>query len=230
MSRLAWIGWGAAFLIALGWHIAAAAPPDPWLLDCAGDALGLPFPATPQNMVQHFGANNYIARDLDEGEGILTPGAIIFSNVPRQSLAVLWTDRSRSNVLAIYPWQDHYDPALSARSLWHTRQGIRVGTPLRDLERLNGRPFILLGFGWDYSGTVVDWRGGKLQSLLIGSQCRVLVRLSNPASYQPQLWGDRPLCSNRPDLRSPGSVLYAWEVAFGRDPSPHDPPPACPAK
>jgi hypothetical protein len=36
---------------------------------------------------------------------------------------------------------------------------------LRQLRKLNGKPFVLLGIGWDYSGTVVSWEGGKLKRL-----------------------------------------------------------------
>ena len=48
------------------------------------------------------------------------------------------------------------------KTLWHTEQGITLGTRLKELERLNGRPFTLTGFDWDYGGTVTNWNGGKL--------------------------------------------------------------------
>lgn len=231
MTRLALALFAVITLFAAALALATPAPVKaPWLLDCAGAAIGLPFLATPQNLEQHFGARNYVFRDLDEGEGFMTPGAILFPHDPQRALAVLWTDSTRTKTLSIHPWQDHYDPALSARSLWHARLGIRFGTSLRELERLNGRPFILSGFGWDYSGTAYDWRGGKLQAALSGSQCRVLVRLSQPPSNQPQLLGDRPLCSNRRDLQALNPRVGEWLVAFGSNPTPHNPPPACPAK
>ncbi len=41
--------------------------------------------------------------------------------------------------------------------------GIKIGTSLKEIERLNGRPLNLYGFGWDYGGTFIDFGQGKLQ-------------------------------------------------------------------
>jgi len=56
---------------------------------------------------------------------------------------------------------------------WHTMQGITTGTSLKELEYLNGRPFHLAGFAWDYSGTVTNWNHGTLtHSLASQHPCR----------------------------------------------------------
>jgi hypothetical protein len=47
---------------------------------------------------------------------------------------------------------------------------------LKELERLNGGPFLLAGFGWDYSGTVVSWERGKLEKEFT-TNGRVILRL-----------------------------------------------------
>ncbi|QJD80232.1 hypothetical protein [Spirosoma rhododendri] len=46
---------------------------------------------------------------------------------------------------------------------WTTADGLRIGTTLHELERRNGKPFRLWGFGWDYGGNVSDWQGGRLE-------------------------------------------------------------------
>jgi len=43
---------------------------------------------------------------------------------------------------------------------------------LAEMERINGRPFGLAGFAWDYGGRVTAWRGGALSRPLPGS-CRI---------------------------------------------------------
>ncbi|MFN8608231.1 MAG: hypothetical protein U0931_11915 [Vulcanimicrobiota bacterium] len=51
--------------------------------------------------------------------------------------------------------------------VWHTAEGIGLGTSLRRLEALNGRPFHFRSFGsGDDSGVILDWCGGKLARLL----------------------------------------------------------------
>ena len=44
---------------------------------------------------------------------------------------------------------------------WRTKEGITLGTRLKELEKLNQKPFTFYGFGWDYSG-MVDWQDGHL--------------------------------------------------------------------
>jgi len=40
---------------------------------------------------------------------------------------------------------------------------VTIGTTLRELERLNGKPFRMFGFWWDYGGEVSSWEGGELE-------------------------------------------------------------------
>lgn len=51
---------------------------------------------------------------------------------------------------------------------WHSAEGIRMGSGLKDLLKVNGAKVSLYGFGWDYSGMVTGYNGGKLDSSRIG--------------------------------------------------------------
>jgi hypothetical protein len=92
---------------------------------------------------------------------------------------------------------------------------------LRELERLNGKPFQLAGFGWDYSGTVTDWNGGGLERVL-NSCSRVLLRLepryspTGPTAEQQKLeeevGGDRDFPSGNPAMQQLNPVVYAIAV------------------
>jgi len=44
---------------------------------------------------------------------------------------------------------------------WQTKEGITLGTKLKELEKLNQKPFTFYGFGWDYSG-MTNWDEGHL--------------------------------------------------------------------
>jgi len=63
-------------------------------------------------------------------------------------------------------------------------EGISIGTTLKALERLNGRPFQLTGFDFDYSGTVTSWLGGRLETIG-GPACEIKVRLSPDLPKSP---------------------------------------------
>ncbi len=61
-------------------------------------------------------------------------------------------------------------------SQWRTTHGIRRGMTLAEIEALNGRPFKLYGFGFDYGGTTLDWNGGSLDKQAGG--CTLTLRFT----------------------------------------------------
>jgi hypothetical protein len=89
-----------------------------------------------------------------------------------------------------------------SRSQWQVGPGISLGSSLEELERLNGRPFTLAGFGWDYAGVITDWKGGALDSALAGVK---LYLDPGPAQYQSaaysQVLGDRDYSSALPAMQ-----------------------------
>lgn len=61
---------------------------------------------------------------------------------------------------------------------WKTQEGISLGTNLKELEKLNGKPFTFYGFGWDYGGAVT-WEDGHLQ------ERKIFVSLEYEAESMP---------------------------------------------
>jgi hypothetical protein len=87
-------------------------------------------------------------------------------------------------------------------SKWQVERGISLGSSLQHLERLNGGPFTLAGFGWDYAGVVTSWNGGSLESALAGIK---LYLDPGPAQYESapysQVIGDRDYSSALPAMQ-----------------------------
>ena len=102
------------------------------------------------------------------------------------------------------------------RARWHTRNGIRIGTTAVALAKLNGRPFSVTGFGWDYPGRVINWRGGKL-----GGKVRLLVlelaatRKVAPASER-QVLGEGPFSSAHPVMKQKRLVVRSMLIRLKR--------------
>ena len=105
---------------------------------------------------------------------------------------------------------------------------LSLGSTLRQIERLNGKPFRLTGFGWDYSGTVVDCNEGRLKEVGCvdpgepsrGIQGRkLLVRLIPDdekrinREYQAVL-GDREFSSDHPAMQKLNPRIYEMVVFF----------------
>jgi len=140
---------------------------------------------------------------VEVGEGETRPGTVVFPDDPRRRLRVVWKDRA---VLQSRIWL-----MVDAGSRWRGYRDIGVGTDLRTLEKLNGRPFVLAGFDWDYGGTVVDWRGGTLAATAT-ERCRLIVRLEPPRDARrdlvDQLVGDHDFPSDQPAMRALNPAAY----------------------
>ena len=102
-----------------------------------------------------------IGRDsvpLGDTEGAMVPATVLFAKDPARRIQIVWKDTATHT-------QPRYVRVARRPTRWRTPDGITVGTSLRDLERLNGRPFRLAGFGFDGSGSVTSWNGGRLSKL-----------------------------------------------------------------
>jgi hypothetical protein len=127
--------------------------------------------------------------DVVLGEGFTRPGAVVYPDDDALRLEVLWTDTlkvPRAEMVVL----------RGDSSDWRTPEGLTLGTTLAELERINGVPFRLTGFGWDYSGTVVDWNGGRLAP--DSGTHRLVVRLlpDDDTDVPSGLLGDRDFASD----------------------------------
>jgi hypothetical protein len=95
-------------------------------------------------------------------------------------------------------------------NVWKSKEGIRIGTTLAELERINGGAFKFLGFGWDNGGNISN--AAKLPKGVIIS----LTPTRNKESRQArQVQGDNEFSSRHPALKSLGVVVSAISVTFG---------------
>ena len=157
-----------------------------------------------------FGAANVRRERVEIGEGETLPATVLFPDDSARRLEILWVDTVARDRPA------HFRIG-GTRSEWFAG-GVSAGTSLTDLERINGRPFVMTGFGWDYAGTITSWNGGRLDSLPPGVE-RLVVRLY-PArdavsdSLKQYVAGDRDFPSTNPILQRLNPRAYAVEVWF----------------
>jgi hypothetical protein len=159
-----------------------------------------------------FGDAAVHAKDIDVGEGVTEPGTDIYGAIPGKQLAVLWADpatrKHPSRVMICYT-------QLQGECAWRTGDGIGMKTTLKDLERRNGRPFKLLGFGWDYSGTVSSWEGGNLEALTKRLLLRLMPDEAGTASEEYRtVLGETEYLSSNPAMQKLNPVVYAMDQVF----------------
>jgi|APTNR8051073442_1049403.scaffolds.fasta_scaffold00472_3 hypothetical protein len=143
-------------------------------------------------------------------EGMSGQGVVLFPDNPFHTAELYWD-----------PEVEPVRPAFirisglgvaDGGTAWKTTEGVTVGTSMTELEKLNGRPFEISGFGWDYGGMVTDWKGGALADRGLGISFLFLTEMQIPARYQ----GDRTLVSSDPGLRKLNPRVASLELYFPR--------------
>ncbi|WP_019990066.1 hypothetical protein [Rudanella lutea] len=118
-------------------------------------------------LIQILGAENVTKADTVWGaEGDFYIGTTLFKGTPDQA-QIIWKDEQHTRPEMVLIEADAAEigkavPTASA-SRWATPEGLRIGSTLKEVEKLNGRAFSLYGFDWDYGGNVSSWQTGKLQ-------------------------------------------------------------------
>ena len=124
---------------------------------------------TLESLIQEFGAVNVIEAEIHDDEGFYEHGALIFPG-SQAELQVFWHDPETRQSLRKVRVQGN-------QGAWQTPHGLKLGLDLQSIEAINRRPFRLVGFGWDYGGTVGSWENGDLDAST-NSTCRLIVRLT----------------------------------------------------
>jgi len=82
-------------------------------------------------------------------------GSVFFKDTP-QSFFIKWKDTVNFK-------NPEWIEIHGDKSLWEIDNGIRIGTELKELVRLNGKHFTFSGFDWDYGGQTI-FENGNLES------------------------------------------------------------------
>lgn len=106
---------------------------------------------TREQLAGIYGADHIADTDYPIGEGETVPGTIIHPGTSREA-TVLWMPGQAGQKI---------DRVVVSGEEWLLPDGIRHGDELEAVEEINGGPFMLYGFGWDYGG-VGYFKGGAL--------------------------------------------------------------------
>jgi len=163
-------------------------------------------------LIKAFGTANVQRARIEIGEGEKAAGAILFPKDRKRRLELIWRDgKKRRGPGTIY---------VREGSAWSVAgpasERLAIGSALSAVEATNGKPFSILGFDWDYSGTANDWQGGKLAKAFGG--CKLTIRFGYPKGADAQaldrLSGDKEFSSSNPDMRlvkpTAYEILLSW--------------------
>jgi hypothetical protein len=179
------------------------------------------FNYTHADLVRMIGTENVLDGDVTVTDGGPEPGTTVFGRDPAMSLIIL---RGKEEAQPYVAHITFCQSPLPRSCRWHTSSGpneIGFGTSLKTLERINGGPFRLYGFGWDYSGVTSSWSGGSLEHLPTDCprlRMSVNARLQPGASKERQAYnkmqGEQEHWSSDPVMQVVNPVVYRFNVDF----------------
>ena len=193
----------AVFVVAAG-----AQTSVPLHLECAG-----PFgpDGSEVGLRQVFGDQNVSAETIDGPEGSVLDATLVFPDDPTRRLVVLWQEESgRSKPAAIIIRDD---------SEWIGPGGLRLGEALGEVEAVNGAPFNVLGFGWDYGGAA-SFPTGALADIPGACVLSLSFDLDWTRDYGPEfdaIMGDQELRSDDAQLRAAAPTVAEIIIGYPGD-------------
>lgn len=159
---------------------------------------------THEDLVAAFGEPNVGDANIPVGDGEYEPGTVIFSDSPDKRVFVQWE----------IPRQKPHSVIIEG-TRWKTTKGIGIGTRLSEILEANDAPISFAGFGWDYAGYVMSWRGGALeQDHILGEDISLFLAPKQP--YLPSdfeaLQGEREFSSDMPEAGKLNLYVKAMTV------------------
>jgi hypothetical protein len=177
---------------------ADTAPPEALNLSCTAFA-----DVSGAALLAAYGQDNLVEQTLPGPEGESYTASVLYPNDPRRRLEIVWVDPATK----LHP----ASIAVSGEdNVWTGPQGLSIGQELADIERINGRPFRLWGFDWDYGGWVSDWDGGVFAS---DAGCLTRVRFEASAE-RVNAAGDAEFRSDDPRMRDSAPRVVEFGLVF----------------
>lgn len=170
------------------------------------DCEGVFNPATTlAELETQFGAENVVTGEVPGPEGTTLIATTIYPGDEDAAMEVHWFDAEKHEYLSTV----FLAPADSGPG------GVRIGMGIEEIAAINGAPFDLLGFGWDYGGS--GWfETGALSEVPGGCSVNIRFAMSDDAALSDAemmaISGDVMLRSDNPTVIK--SQPVAWRVAL----------------
>ena len=124
---------------------------------------------TVTDLRQRYGNTNVVDAPVVAAEGGSEPGTVLFPETPDRRVEIRWADAAHTRMASFTTFEK--------KSVWRTPEGLGNGTPIAEVDLINGRSFLLKHFEYPGGGYALSWAGGKLTKASEGT-CALVVRLA----------------------------------------------------
>lgn len=153
-----------------------------------------------------YGKDNVVTGETDGPEGSTYIATTVFPNDPAKTMIFGWWDE-----------EAHRDLANVTLPPGDSIAGLKEGMTVKEVEALNGEPFIMTGFWWDYGG-YASFQSGALSSIEGG--CNLSVSFAPDESIVTDgidldpVSGDREVPSGEPLLEKLNVRVQAFSIGY----------------
>ncbi len=166
-----------------------------------GKRVGLIKPGmTATDIERAYGKQNLKLQKIPGAEGEEIDGAKLFADSDRELVIVWDPDNDKKQVV--------FDVRVVGTA-WKFENGLKAGMTVEEVEKINGKPFKIAGFEWDYGG-YANFDGGKLSG-------KASIRFNPSTENVPEyLSGDKQLSSTDKQLRAAKPLVEEGISVFMR--------------
>jgi hypothetical protein len=161
-----------------------------------------------------FGAGHVSYDTIWGAEGNYTMGSYIDKGT-KDEVEIYWSDSAGRAGLITAMAKAYYDASGNYifDNKWSSATGVHIGSTTDELEKLNGKPFVFSGFGWDYGGGIRDWNKGKLEDAGVGVELTESESIGKlPEKEYEQILGDQDVSSDHPVVKKVQPKVYRMSV------------------
>lgn len=121
-----------------------------------------------QRLEEIYGKENVVTGETDGPEGSTIIATTVFPDTDKAMLFGWWDE------------ENHRDLSYAELPYGDSVAGLHAGLTVREVEALNGEPFTMTGFWWDYGG-YAGFQSGKLSDIPGGCHLSVYFQPSESA-------------------------------------------------
>ncbi|MHB1104300.1 MAG: hypothetical protein ACYC0C_16305 [Devosia sp.] len=155
--------------------------------------------------IETFGKDDVVTGEVPGPEGTTMIATTVYPGDPEREFQVVWWNETALTDLSY----------VSVPAGNTAPGGVELGMSIEEVEALNGGPFTMTGFWWDYGGSA-GFQSGKLSEL--PNNCRLMITFAPtvglPAGVDSDpIAGDKEVSSDLPLLRRVEPEVV--EILFG---------------
>lgn len=166
---------------------------------------------TEADLISLYGKEN-VSRDSLYAEGMaIAIASYVYKNKPEE-LEILWQENAEFQKIGSIRITQENAP-------YQTANGIKIGTALKEIEKLNGAPVAFSGFGWDYGGGCCNYGQGTMTKTMPCLSMQLVITdpdLEKKASESEitSVMGDREVTSDNPIFDKIAVSINGLQVSF----------------